>query len=149
MSEPIKGVARFRRAVENQADAGETCFMLPLADARRLADECEEELKRQTEQTREAFAEYYGLKVDLGHADENPPHYMGDGVVSCSRAMRSMCDGWETGAGADVPCECAYWAVTAFKYLWRFPLKGHPREDLMKAIDCANRAFDEWDRSDV
>ncbi len=146
MEEPIKGAARLRAAVENQADAGETCFMLPLADARKLAAECGEELEFQRGQIRDAFKLYYDLKIDLGDVEENPEHYEGDGVVSCSRAMRSMCDGWEYSAEEPVPLSCAYWAVTAFKYLWRFPLKGHPREDLMKAIDCAQRALDAWER---
>ncbi len=79
------------------------------------------------------------MSIDLGLTEENPSHYEGDGIVSCSRAMRSMLSAWER-----VPCECAYWATTGFKYLWRFPLKGHPREDLMKALDCIQRALDAW-----
>ncbi len=83
------------------------------------------------------------MSIDLGLTEENPSHYEGDGIVSCSRAMRSMLSAWER-----VPNECAYWATTSFKYLWRFPLKGHPREDLMKALDCIQRALDAWERND-
>lgn len=71
----------------------------------------------------------------------NPRHYEGDGEVTCARAMRSMTSAW----GSGVPCEVAYWAVNAFKYLWRFPLKGNRLEDLRKAADCAKRAYDALD----
>lgn len=80
------------------------------------------------------------VRDDLSMTEENPSHYEGDGIVSCSRSMRSMLSAWEC-----VPYECAYWATTAFKYLWRFPLKNHPKEDLMKAVDCAQHALDAWE----
>ena len=164
-----KALARLRAVIQNQADAGESAVLIPLSDALDILGELEELVETLGGAADKAWAEanklkrvYYAehrelveaskyrrlhseLMVDLGMTEENPGHYRGDGVVSCSRAMRSMCDGWEDFDETPVPLACAYWAVTAFKYLWRFPLKGNPREDLMKAVDCANRALDAWE----
>lgn len=41
-----KGAARLRQAIENQSAAGEACFSLPVAEARVVCDECEDELAR-------------------------------------------------------------------------------------------------------
>lgn len=38
------GVARLRQAIENQRDAGEACFTLPIGEAAAICDECEDEL---------------------------------------------------------------------------------------------------------
>lgn len=38
------GVARLRQAIENQWDAGEACFTLPIGEAAAICDECEDEL---------------------------------------------------------------------------------------------------------
>lgn len=40
------GVARLRQAIENQRDAGEACFTLPIGEAAAICDECEDELTR-------------------------------------------------------------------------------------------------------
>lgn len=40
------GVARLRQAIENQRDAGEACFTLPIGEATAICDECEDELAR-------------------------------------------------------------------------------------------------------
>ncbi|WP_432291255.1 hypothetical protein [Olsenella uli] len=40
------GVARLRQAIENQWDAGEACFTLPIGEATAICDECEDELAR-------------------------------------------------------------------------------------------------------
>lgn len=42
----ITGSARLRRAIENQRDAGEACFTLPIGEAAAICDECEDELAR-------------------------------------------------------------------------------------------------------
>ena len=130
-----KALARLRAVINNQADAGESDVLIPLSDALGILGELDE-LVEASEYRRQ----YTELKVDLGMTEENPEHYRGDGIVSCSRAMRSMLAPW-----GNVPLSCAYWAVTALKYLWRFPLKGNPQEDLMKAVDCAQRALDAWE----
>lgn len=98
--------------------------------------------------------EIAAMKVDLGACEENPPHYQGDGIVSCARAMRSMLEGWQRGDASGpalngyVPWEATYWAVSAFKYIWRFPIKRHPREDLEKALDCCQRALEAWEEAE-
>ena len=135
-----KALARLRAVINNQADAGESDVLIPLSDALGILGELDE-LVEASEYRRQ----YTELKVDLGMTEENPEHYRGDGIVSCSRAMRSMLTGWEDLDGEPVPLACAYWTVTAFKYLWRFPLKGTPKRDLMKAVDCANRALEAWE----
>lgn len=38
------GVARLRQAIENQRDAGEACFTLPIGEVAAICDECEDEL---------------------------------------------------------------------------------------------------------
>lgn len=135
MNEEKKGTARLRAIVQNHADLGERDVVLPLEDALDLLEEVKQDVGRERLETAK-------LRANLGMGDENPEHYKGDGIVSCARAMRSMLAGW--GRGDDVPFECAYWATCALKYLWRFPIKGRPREDLMKAVDCANKALDAW-----
>lgn len=130
----LSGVRRFRQAVENQVSVGEALFTLPMAEAERLCEECRQEV---VDERRELA----DLKVDLGLWDEQPEHYAGDGTVSAARALRSMARGWEQ-APDQPPTTACFWAMSAFKYLWRFPLKGHPGEDLCKALDCAQRALD-------
>ena len=159
-----KALARLRAVIQNQSDAGESDVLIPLSDALDILGELEDLVEALEQEAGKARAKadergrhlaaeqvklveaseyrrlYSELKADLGMAEENPGHYRGDGTVSCSRAMRSMLAPWE-----NVPLACAYWAATAFKYLWRFPLKGNPKEDLMKAVDCANRALEAWE----
>ena len=147
-----KALARLRAVIQNQADAGENDVRIPLSDALGILGEIndeEEELDERATQEHEEAVEcrrlYSELKADLGMTEENPEHYRGDGIVSCSRAMRSMLTGWEVLDGELVPLACAYWTVSAFKYLWRFPLKDNPKRDLRKAVDCANRALKAWE----
>ena len=40
------GVARLRQAIENQRDAGEACFALPIGEAYAICDEVDDELAR-------------------------------------------------------------------------------------------------------
>lgn len=44
--EEMTGVARLRQAIENQRDAGETCFALPIGEAYAICDEVDDELAR-------------------------------------------------------------------------------------------------------
>ncbi len=152
-NEELRGAERMNAAIKNQRDAGEGEFHLPFEEAFALMYECRAEAIR-------GYDDLVDLKEDLGVYEENPPHYQGDGTVSCARAMRSMLEGWQRGAGGfaltkdDIdfkgcmPLEAAYWATSAFKYLWRFPLKGHPGEDLAKALDCCQKALDAWEDGD-
>lgn len=143
-NDEMHGTRRMLAAIHNQSDAGEGEFHLPFEEAMDLLRECRAEVI-------EGRSDLLDLKCDLGTYEENPPHYKGDGTVSCARAMRSMLEGWQrggAGGGFDlagyVPLEAAYWATSALKYLWRFPLKGHPAEDLAKALDCCQKALDAW-----
>ena len=71
-----------------------------------------------------------------------PAHYAGDGEVECKRAMRSMAAGYDKSTASTA---CRYWAIAAFKYLWRFPLKGKPLEDLRKARECIDLAIEAYE----
>lgn len=140
------GHNRLVQAVENQRSAGEGCFSLPFDEIDGIIAEQKEDLiSYQT-----ACDQYRALENDLKPADGEPRHYMGDGTVTCSRALRSMFEGWEK-AGLRVSGLTKYWAGVAFKYIWRFPLKDDPRCDLQKAEDCVSRALgcdNEWDDGD-
>ena len=139
-----KGLARLRAIVQNQSDLGEVEVVIPLEDAERLLDELEEEtIMNEFAAAAKWHRKYFELWKKFGLDGSDRGHYLGDRVVTCSRALRSMLAGWERGERA--PLACAYWAAAAFKYLWRFPLKGAPKDDLMKAVDCANRALEAWE----
>ena len=58
-----------------------------------------------------------------------PPHYMGDGRITCKDAMYSMMRNFHHRGVT------GYWWGCAFKYIWRWPYKG-VREDLEKAKAC-------------
>lgn len=138
----MKGAARLRRAIENQDSLGAQDFSLDMGAAYELLHEVEQEAGR----GRDAIRELTALKIDLGWTDETPEHYIGDGKVSCQRALLSMSMGW---AAADTvpPFISMFWATTAFKYIWRLPFKEGPRENLRKAIDCLRKALDTFERS--
>lgn len=54
-----------------------------------------------------------------------PPHY-NSGSIECIDAMASM------ARGSGVPEHPAYLWQNSFKYLWRWPYKAKPLEDLRK-----------------
>lgn len=58
-----------------------------------------------------------------------PVHYAGDGETTCKDALASMM------AEARVAPKVAYWWGSAFKYIWRWPLK-NGKQDIDKAIEC-------------
>lgn len=66
-----------------------------------------------------------------------PAHYQGDGI-ECMEAMKSM---MAPLRDRGLPPEAAYWWGCAFKYLWRWPLKGGS-QDLKKARQCINYLLD-------
>ena len=74
-----------------------------------------------------------------------PGHYAGDGKIACMDAMRSMLAGYGRALRGDY--EAVFWAVCAFKYLWRWPLKGGV-QDLEKARRCIDYAIGAWEASD-
>ncbi len=120
-----------------------------LEDATALADSLEQtnsDLWAEIERLQEAAkgGERFDPQAWLDGVDSGEPQrYLGDGQVTCARAMRSMFCGWDIGCG-EGDTEAFFWAGTALKYIWRFPLKGHPAKDLEKAIDCLKRALKAW-----
>lgn len=66
-----------------------------------------------------------------------PEHYLGDGYVTCDRAIESASA--QRCIVERAPIQLWYWA-TAFKYVWRMWSKEDPEEDALKAIDCLEKA---------
>ncbi len=77
------------------------------------------------------------VKTDIHDPVHAPVHYAGDGLIECKRAMRSMAAGYDRGL---LPSAAIYWSITAFKYLWRWPLK-NGIQDLYKARECIEQAI--------
>ena len=73
-----------------------------------------------------------------------PPHYRGDGRITCEDAIRSMLAGLENRKDAEgdgkrsVGLMVVKWWTDAAKYVWRWPLK-NGEKDVDKAIDCLYR----------
>lgn len=57
---------------------------------------------------------------------DRPPHY-NNSDIECIDAMKAMAD------GSEIEPHAAYCWQNAFKYLWRWPYKHKPIEDLKKA----------------
>lgn len=57
--------------------------------------------------------------IDLFNPVDNPRHYAGDGTIDCFRAFRLMISGYKRLSAL----EAIFW-FNAFKYLWRWKLKG-------------------------
>lgn len=66
-----------------------------------------------------------------------PRHYLGDGYITATRAMRSAIVQWKeefTHSAIIV-----WWWCCAFKYVWRCLSKGQALSDIDKAIDCLKK----------
>lgn len=66
-----------------------------------------------------------------------PEHYLGDGFVTCDRAIESASA--QRCVVERTPIQLWYWA-TALKYVWRMWSKEDPEKDALKAIDCLEKA---------
>lgn len=66
-----------------------------------------------------------------------PEHYLGDGFVTCDRAIESASA--QRCIGERSKLQFWYWA-TAMKYVWRMWSKEDPESDALKAIDCLEKA---------
>lgn len=66
-----------------------------------------------------------------------PGHYLGDGFVTCDRAIESASA--QRCITERSPLQFWYWA-TAMKYVWRMWSKEDPEKDALKAIDCLEKA---------
>lgn len=82
----------------------------------------------------------YAYRGSIGNVRPSAPvpeHYLGDGYVTCDRAIESA-----SAQRCNVnrpPLNYWYWA-TAFKYVWRMWSKTDPVSDARKAIDCLEKA---------
>ena len=111
-------------------------------------------LRKARRTIRQLRKEVERLKVDCGYKNavicgyrgqtgmENPfahvpEHYLGDGYVTCDRAIESA-SAQRCIVGRS-PVQLWYWA-TAMKYVWRMWSKEDPEKDALKAIDCLERA---------
>lgn len=66
-----------------------------------------------------------------------PRHYLGDGFITATRAMRSAITQWRdefTHSALIV-----WWWCCTFKYVWRCLAKGQTLSDIDKAIDCLHK----------
>ena len=81
-------------------------------------------------------------EISRGDAVEHPVHYAGDGKIECMAAMRSMM----SAAEGKLSPQSSYWWGCAFKYLWRWILKGGV-EDLRKCKQCVDYLIGEVDQS--
>lgn len=66
-----------------------------------------------------------------------PDHYLGDGFVTCDRAIEAASS--QSCIVERTPLQFWYWA-TAMKYVWRMWSKEDPERDALKAIDCIEKA---------
>jgi hypothetical protein len=84
------------------------------------------------------YAEPGELQQLLGKPDmvNRPPHYTG-GEIECIDAIQEATKGL---TGMD-----AYCTGTAIKYLWRWRLKGAPKQDLEKARWYLNKLLESVD----
>lgn len=109
------------------------------------------------EHLRKARTDLHNARYDVEHAERllrdwagnetgferqhTPEHYMGDGLVTCSRALYSAS---HHPYVRFLPPMAAYWWGCAFKYLWRMWSKNDPESDAAKAKDCIGKAVRAW-----
>lgn len=77
---------------------------------------------------------------------EHPSHYTSGGI-ECIDAMKAMLAGYEQAKSATK----FYWHFLSgqvLKYLWRWPLKEHPLQDLKKARWYLDRLIDDIEKQD-
>lgn len=95
----------------------------------RLQDRCYEK-----DLLLDGYRGQIGRDNPFGHV---PEHYLGDGFVTCDRAIESASS--QECIAKRSPLQFWYWA-TAMKYVWRMWSKEDPENDALKAIDCLEKA---------
>ena len=95
----------------------------------RLKDRCHEK-----DLLLDGYRGQIGRDNPFGHV---PEHYLGDGFVTCDRAIESASS--QDCIVDRTPLQFWYWA-TAMKYVWRMWSKEDPERDALKAIDCLEKA---------
>lgn len=111
-----------------------------LRKARRTIRELREEVGRLQRVCDEKNAVIFGYRGQIGSYNpfaHVPDHYLGDGFVTCDRAIESASA--QRCIVDRTPLQLWYWA-TAMKYVWRMWSKEDPEKDAMKAIDCLEKA---------
>ena len=111
-----------------------------LRKARRTIRELREEVGRLQMFCDEKNAVICGYRGQIGLNNpfaHVPDHYIGDGFVSCDRAIESASS--QECIAERSPLQFWYWA-TAMKYVWRMWSKEDPERDALKAIDCLEKA---------
>lgn len=96
---------------------------------KRLQDRC-----YQKDLMLDGYRGQIGRDNPFGHV---PEHYLGDGYVTCDRAIESASA--QRCIVDRTPLQFWYWA-TAMKYVWRMWSKEDPEKDALKAIDCLEKA---------
>lgn len=111
-----------------------------LRKARRTIRELREEVGRLQRVCEEKNAVIFGYRGQIGRDNpfaHVPDHYLGDGFVTCDRAIESASA--QRCIVNRPQINYWYWA-TAFKYVWRMWSKAEPVGDARKAIDCLEKA---------
>lgn len=111
-----------------------------LRKARRTIRELREEVGRLQRVCDEENAVICGYRGEVGRDNpfgHVPEHYLGDGYVTCDRAIESASA--QRCIAERSKLQLWYWA-TAMKYVWRMWSKEDPEKDALKAIDCLEKA---------
>lgn len=111
-----------------------------LRKARMTIRELREEVGRLQMVCDEKNAVICGYRGEVGRDNpfgHVPDHYLGDGFVTCDRAIESASA--QRCIGERSKLQFWYWA-TAMKYVWRMWSKEDPEKDALKAIDCLEKA---------
>lgn len=96
-----------------------------------------ERLQRLCDEKDALIYAYRGSVGNVCQSTPVPEHYLGDGYVTCDRAIESASA--QRCIVNRLPINYWYWA-TAFKYVWRMWSKAEPVGDARKAIDCLEKA---------
>lgn len=96
-----------------------------------------ERLQRLCDEKDALIYAYRGSVGNVCPSTPVPEHYLGDGYVTCDRAIESASA--QRCIVNRPQINYWYWA-TAFKYVWRMWSKAEPVADARKAIDCIEKA---------
>lgn len=96
-----------------------------------------ERLQRLCDEKDALIYSYRGSVGNVRPSSPVPEHYLGDGYVTCDRAIESASA--QRCIVNRTPLNYWYWA-TAFKYVWRMWSKSEPVADARKAIDCLEKS---------
>lgn len=111
-----------------------------LRKARKTIMELRGRVERLQDRCCEKEALIYSYRGSVGNVSPSTPvpeYYLGDGYVTCDRAIESASA--QRCIVSRTPLNYWYWA-TAFKYVWRMWSKAEPVGDARKAIDCLEKA---------